>query len=53
MAVGVRPGELEAGIITVLVLAWVFTILRFIARRLRRVSLGIDDYLLFASLVSQ
>lgn len=52
MAVKVTPGQLGAGTITVLVLAWTFTILRFIARRLRRVGLGTDDYLLIASLVS-
>lgn len=52
MAVKVTPGQLEASTITVLVLAWTFTVLRFIARRLRRVSLGVDGYLLIASLVS-
>lgn len=52
MAVMVPPGQLQAGTITVLVLAWTFTLLRFTARRLRRVSLGVDDYLLIASLVS-
>ncbi len=53
MAVMVPPGQLQAGTITVLVLAWTSTLLRFTARRLRRVSLGVDDYLLIASLVSE
>lgn len=53
MAVRFPPSQLQASTIAVLVLAWTFTILRFTARHLRRVGLGVDDYLLVASLVSQ
>ncbi|OJJ01983.1 hypothetical protein ASPVEDRAFT_41512 [Aspergillus versicolor CBS 583.65] len=50
MAVRFPPSQLQASTIAVLVLAWTFTILRFSARHLRRVGLGVDDYLLIASL---
>ena len=48
-----RGRSIVAGNIIVAVVATVAVGLRFLARRLQRISLGVDDYLILAALVRE